>query len=690
MAARVCAPPDRPGALRRVWSARRFLTDWSVIVLAAAVALGALRPVPVPVVVPVILALGACAARRPVLVVLVAPVLAGALAQQAVEGAAPAAPARVDGVGATLVSDPQDAFGGARALVRAQGHHYEVRARGSAAGQLRRALAGEGVSVSGRVEPRRAGDERLLTRHVVGSIEADDVTPVHRGDPASRVANAFRRLLDRGAEPLDPVTRGLFGGFVLGDDRFQDAATIDAFRATGLGHLLVVSGENVAFVGVLLRPVLSRTGLGARFALMAGALVLFALLTRFEPSVLRATAMALIATWASTLGRPVSALRCLALAVTALVLIDPLLVRAPGFQLSAAASAGIILLAPRLAARLPGPRLLAELASVSLAAQAFVAPLLMGSPEGLPIASLPANVLAVPAAGPLMMWGLTGGVAAGLVGGSAAGLLHIPTRLLVWWVRTVSVTLAGLPLGRLATPHVLVLGAVVLAGVLARRLRPGARGTTFLPVVAAAAVLVAAAVPRAPVPRSGPGSLGVGAELWPTATGGALVLDGRAQAGVVLTGLRTAGVRALDVVVARTASRSAAVAVRAVAERLPVGAVLAPAGAQIAGAVTPDGEVIAVADGLELHVVPAGGALRVDARPAADTGVASPGASPLVRSRAPPGPGAGTGRPAGAVARGTPLRHRAPGRGDGHPQPHPGLVLRPRWLLGVRRLLAQG
>src|SRR3712207_8851812 len=52
--------------------------------------------------------------------------------------------------------------------------------------------------------------------------------------------------------------------FRSGDDRFQDEATIDAFRATGLQHLLAVSGQNVALTMVAVAPLLTRLGLRAR------------------------------------------------------------------------------------------------------------------------------------------------------------------------------------------------------------------------------------------------------------------------------------------------------------------------------------------------------------------------------------------------------------------------------------------
>jgi competence protein ComEC len=62
------------------------------------------------------------------------------------------------------------------------------------------------------------------------------------------------------------------------------------------------------------------------------------------------------------------------LAVAGMVLIDPLLVWSVGWWLSVGATFGIALLASPLAARLPGPRALAQALAVTVAAQVGVAP----------------------------------------------------------------------------------------------------------------------------------------------------------------------------------------------------------------------------------------------------------------------------------------------------------------------------
>src|SRR5690606_1035348 len=102
-----------------------------------------------------------------------------------------------------------------------------------------------------------------------------------------------------------------------------------------------------------------------------------------------------------------------------------------GFTLSVGATGAIVALAEPLADALPGPRILREPLAVTVAAQLGVAPILLVTFGPMPLASLPANLLAVPAAGALMAWGITAGMLAGALGGDVATAIHLPTRLLL-------------------------------------------------------------------------------------------------------------------------------------------------------------------------------------------------------------------------------------------------------------------
>jgi competence protein ComEC len=134
--------------------------------------------------------------------------------------------------------------------------------------------------------------------------------------------------------------------------------------------------------------------------------------------------------------------------VIALLLADPFLVHSVGFALSVGASAGIACLGPPIAARLPGPRWVREPLAVTLAAQVGVAPVLLPVFGSIPAVAPLANLLAVPAAEPLSVYGMA---ASGVLAVAAplrplAGIVHLPTTLLLRWVNGVAARAAGVPL----------------------------------------------------------------------------------------------------------------------------------------------------------------------------------------------------------------------------------------------------
>jgi competence protein ComEC len=270
---------------------------------------------------------------------------------------------------------------------------------------------------------------------------------------------------------LPRTDRSLFLGFVLGDDRSQSAAVVTTFRDSGLAHLTAVSGQNVAFLLLVAGPGLQRLGLRGRWLGTLALIAWFALLTRFEPSVLRASAMAGLAATSVFLARPASSVRLLSLAVTGLLLLDPLLVWSVGWWLSVGATAGIVVLAGPLAAVLPGPRTLALAVGVTLAAQLGVAPVQLAAFGPLPLASVPANLLAGPVAGPVMVWGLPAGLGAGLAPDWVAHLLHLPTLVGVRWIHLVAQLGQAAPLPRVgwAVATIAVLAATLVAALAARR-----------------------------------------------------------------------------------------------------------------------------------------------------------------------------------------------------------------------------
>jgi competence protein ComEC len=583
------------------------LTDVGAVVVAAAAIGGALCPTAVPMLVGLGVVAGALGLRRTLLLAAAVGVLTSGLAHQAWAGLAPL-PSRSFQGEVVLTADPEASFGGWRVDVRSSVGRLELSARGGAGGRLGSRQAGERVEVQGHIEAL-SDVARSASRHVRARLVADRVVPVDDGTPLVQVVNAVRSLVVDGAGSLPQEQRSLFTGFVLGDDRGSSVVVVDDFEGAGLSHLLVVSGQNVVFVIAVATPMIARLRRRGRFVATVALLLVFAAVTRFEPSVLRATAMTGVGAVAVLLGRPVSGLRVLALAVTGLLLLDPLLVQSLGFRLSTAASAGIIVLARPLAGVLPGPRWLRLPAAVTLAAQAAVAPLLVPTFGPMPVAALPANLLAEPVAGLVMMWGCTAGLVAGLVPGWMAAVLHWPTRLGLWWVAGVARVAAGAPTGRVGLGVIALVGAVLGAAVVAHR--SGRRRAAF--VGAGLAVVVLLIAPQVSGVGLTPGEAEVGgAELWRGESGATvLVVPGDARADAVLSGLRQRGIRTVDLVVLRSAGPQAAEILRTVRARVEVRLTWAPRGSPAPAAVEPPATAV-VAGGLRVQARPSGERLDVE------------------------------------------------------------------------------
>lgn len=387
--------------------------------------------------------------------------LGGAVMQRALHGldASPLRDAveRRDVVDATasLVDDPSGPRFVVEVLARVSevdGHDAGSRTvllvgQGDLTSRLRVLEAGDRVSVRGNLSPLAGFDERFRWRHAVARLQVTELVDfVGPSSPLLRFANRARAAVLSGSRGLPATERAVLAGFLLGDTRAIPTDLVDDFRASGLSHLLAVSGANVAFVLAIAAPLLSRLRLGPRLLGGLLILVLFGTMTRWEPSVLRAAAMAGVAMTASFLGRPVPAGRILTLAAIGLLVVDPFLLHSVGFLLSCAAAAGILALGPRICARIPGPRPLADALGITAAAQLGVLPVLLPVFGTVPLVALPANLLAASVVGPLTVWGLIAGVAGGVLGPGTARVLQLPTYTMLRWVETVAHTAAQNPM----------------------------------------------------------------------------------------------------------------------------------------------------------------------------------------------------------------------------------------------------
>jgi competence protein ComEC len=237
----------------------------------------------------------------------------------------------------------------------------------------------------------------------------------------------------------------LFLGLVVGDDRGQPPAMVESFRASGLSHLTAVSGQNVAFLLAALAPLLTRTRTWWRVGCTCAVLVWFVVVTRAEPSVIRAAATAAVSAVAFARGTEASGRRMLGLAMFALLVVDPLLAWSVGFWMSVAATAGLVTVASPLREVLLGPQWLRTALATTIGAQVAVAPIALAVFGRVSVTAVATNLVAVPVAGTVMFVGLPLGLAVGIAdtvlaswsGASLCAVGEVAMAPVAWAVRFV-------------------------------------------------------------------------------------------------------------------------------------------------------------------------------------------------------------------------------------------------------------
>jgi competence protein ComEC len=337
---------------------------------------------------------------------------------------------------------------------------------------------GDRLVASGRLQPATEPDVTAVLH--VDRRDAAGGAPWWRG--AERVRSGVRHSVRHAS----PDARALVPALVVGDDSALRPQVSEEFRRAGLTHLLAVSGTNLTIVLVIALVVARAAGVGRRRLLVVGflAVIGFVILARPEPSVLRAAAMGCVGLIAVTVGGR-GGLRALSAAIVVLLFLDPWLARAAGFILSVCATAGILIAANPIAARLSRwmPRWCALAIGVPLAAQFACLPAVLALSGEISLVSVAANVVAAPLVAPATIAGLVGGLAdlvhgdLALVPGTVAGwcaagivaIAHVAAGLAgaavpwrgPWWLILVVVPVAFMVLWRVAGQPAIVVGLVV-------------------------------------------------------------------------------------------------------------------------------------------------------------------------------------------------------------------------------------
>jgi competence protein ComEC len=273
--------------------------------------------------------------------------------------------------------------------------------------------------------------------------------PTEPLQPALQAINGFREtLIDRIFLTLPEPHGSLLTGILIGNRAKLDPELLEVFRTVGLTHLIAVSGYNLSIltsnIRSLLWPILGRRSV----AIALGVIIVFVILSGAPPSILRAAVMAASLLVAQFLGRPSRSINLLLLAAGLLAFFEPKILFEIGFQLSLAATYGLIRLAPVIIHWLERFTLLPESArqiiGETLAATVITAPLLVYYFDRLSLVSPLSNLLVLPIMPLLMGLGIIGCFFLFLVPGIGQYVIQLSWPLLEWIV-WISQKLAAVP-----------------------------------------------------------------------------------------------------------------------------------------------------------------------------------------------------------------------------------------------------
>lgn len=306
---------------------------------------------------------------------------------------------------------------------------------------------GDRLEIVGRLETPPEEDfsyRQYLARQGIYSMMSRPRLTLLATDEGSRLLSLLYGLRRRAQATLAAILpepeASLLTGILLGIESTLPDEVVDAFTRTGTIHIIVISGFNLTLVaGLLIRAGAQLWGRRPALLSAFGGIALYTLFVGANPPVVRAALMVAVSLLAYGVGRPYAAGRALAAAAIVMTALNPGLLWSASFQLSFAATVGLIVLAPlleikfsdRLVGWLPpeaqagGNNLLRELLVASLAAQLTTLPIILYHFQRLSLVALVANALILPVQPYLMT---LGGMA------TALGLLWLPLGRVAAWI----------------------------------------------------------------------------------------------------------------------------------------------------------------------------------------------------------------------------------------------------------------
>ena len=352
-------------------------------------------------------------------------------------------------------------------------------------GVLRRPMPGAHPLLPGSAE-------RLARQGSWSQLRVESIEVLQR--PWTPLADLRRHVAQRLQQAVGPRRGGFLAALVLGSAQVQLPDDLrQAFRVAGLSHALAASGFHLSVLLGSVLMVVRRWPPCLRLPLAGMALLLFICLAGVQPSVLRAVLMAAIALLIRESGHHSRPFGVLVMTLSGMLLFCPSWARSIGFQLSAAATAGLILTAPRLEQAVQGclpdrSHGVAAALSIPVAALLWTLPLQLLHFGAMPLYALFANLLVAPLLAPLTLMAMLSALLVLFCPLSVLPVVLWPVQQLAGLVMAIATWISHWPGAQVLTgrPQVWVV-ALLVVGILPWLLKSPARsrGWALLPMATA-------------------------------------------------------------------------------------------------------------------------------------------------------------------------------------------------------------
>jgi len=297
---------------------------------------------------------------------------------------------------------------------------------------------GDKVELSAKLYPTRGSRQASMS-----------FARITRTQVGNSLIDKLRRDFAAGLQSVLPEPLGSFGlGILIGQRTTLSQNLTDQLSATGLTHIVAVSGYNLTIIVLVVHRLSRKRSKYQSTALTLALIGLFLLLTGSSASIVRAAIVSSLSLWAWYYGRTFRPLVLILLAASLTATwFPPYIWSDIGWYLSFLAFAGILIVAPLLTKKLMGkkqPKILSQVFIETFSAQIMTLPIIMYIFGRLSLVGILSNMLVVPLVPLAMLFSFVAGIGA-MLAPALAGWVAWPATLLMTYMIDLVQVLARLP-----------------------------------------------------------------------------------------------------------------------------------------------------------------------------------------------------------------------------------------------------